>query len=163
MTQEVEQFFTTQQAFKTIYTCVEIRNDAASILFRLVKGNFGSKQFIVDGVLRDFTGSGFEVPEQEILAGDETEKGSLRFGRIGYQVATEIRKLDNVVSLSPLTIRVLQYLDIGGQPQSDYTVYSSDIKMTMRDVEITLTTENFEKQTRADKIVTTDKYPGVGL
>lgn len=163
MTQEAEQFFSSQQSGINLYTCIEIRNDAANILYRLVKDNFGEKSFIIDGQTQVFTGSGFEVPEQEILTGDDTEKGELTFSRIGYEVVTQVRKLDDLSELESLKIRVLQYIGEGGEPQADYTVYSGDISFNSRDVTITLTTENFEKQTRADKIATTDKIPGIGL
>ena len=163
MTQEAEQFFATQKAGVNEYTCVEIRNDEANILYRLVRGNFGTKSFIVDGVLQEFLGAGFEVPEQEILADDDTEKGDLSFSYVGYETVNEIRKLDSIIGFSSLKIRILQYFGESGHPQTDYTVYSGDISFDSRNGKIKLTSENFEKQTRADKIVTTDKYPGVGL
>lgn len=163
MTQEAEQFFSSQQSGVNVYTCVEIRNDLAGILYRLVKDNFGEKSFIIDGQTQTFIGSGFEVPEQEILTGDDTEKGELNFSRVGYDVATEVRKLDELNDFESLKIRVLQYIGVGGEPQADYTVYSGDISFDARNVTIKLTTENFEKQTRADKIATTDKIPGIGL
>ena len=162
MNDDLKQFYATQQYPGTLYTAVEISHPAINTI-RIVQEQFGDVTLNVDGVNRVFKGASFAVPEQAILASDETDKGNLAFNRIGYEVLTELRKTDDHIGFDPMTVRVLQYIEGTTTPVSDYTAEAEQPRLDARNVTIPLTTENFEKQSKADQIYTTEEYPGIGI
>lgn len=157
---DLQQFYTTQPRAGRLLTAVEIKHPAINTV-RLAKDQFQDQTLLVDGVNQTFKGASFAVPEQSILASDETEKGNLSFNRIGFEVLTELRKTDNYSGFESMVVRVFQYLDGISTPVSDYSVFAEEVNLDARNVTITLTTENFEKQSKADQIFTADEFPGI--
>lgn len=159
---DLQQFYQTQERNRALYTAVQISHPAITTI-RLAHDQFGDITLRVDGIDRTFNGATFVVPEQAILASDQTEKGALSFNRIGYDVLEELRKTDDYIGFDPISVRVLQYLENITDPVSDYTAFADEVSLDARNVTIPLTVENFEKQTKADQIYTTDEFPGTGI
>lgn len=158
---EYKEFFQGQPRDKAKWTCVEIKSPSIGA-FRLIRDYIGDKQLNdLDGILRTFSGAKVSVPEKAILASDDTEKGSISFDRIGYAALSEVRKLDNANSPENVTINVLTYFEGNLDPDTYYQVYSKDFTFTKRGFEIALTTENLNKQTKANQIITADEFEGL--
>jgi adenylate cyclase class IV len=158
---EYKEFFQGQPRDKARWTCVEIKSPSIGA-FRLIKDYIGDKDLNdLDGILRTFNGADVSVPEKAILASDDTEKGAIAFERIGYDALTEVRKLDNASSPEDVTVNVLTYFEGNLDPDTYYQVYAKDFTFTKRGFEIALTTENLNKQTKANQIITADEFEGL--
>lgn len=158
---EYKEFFQGQPSDKARWTCVEIKSPSIGA-FRLIKDYMGDKQLNdLGGVLQTFKGINVSVPEKAILASDDTEKGSISFERIGYDALTKIRPLDNANSPEDVAINVLTYFEGSLDPDTYYRVYAKEFTFTKRGFEIALTTENLNKQTKANQIITADEFEGL--
>ena len=160
MNDDLKQFFVTQDGEKIVYTAVIISN-AAFGEFRLVKNQIGNKTFNVDGDNKEFMGAMVEIPEESILSSDDIDKGVLSFDRIGYEVLTEVRKLDESPLLDATEVRVLRYIEGVEAPQNDYTVLVETFKFGIRSVSFELTTQNLNKSTKNNEIFDPQFFPGL--
>lgn len=140
------------------------RNEIARIAviinnsIRLVKGSPLGATLNVDGVPLQFQGSSFTVPEVSIIENNETDKGVLTFYRIGYDVRTIINMIGG---REPVPVRILVYLGSESAPQQDQTFAVSGVTLTSREARLNLTTENLEKQGKADRIFDPEQYPAL--
>jgi len=160
MSDELKQFFSTQDGEKTVYTAVIISNPAFGA-FRLVKNQIGNKTFNVDGLDQVFMGAFVQVPEESILSSDDIDKGTLSFDRVGYEVLKEVRKLDDNPTLDATEVRVLRYLEGVTAPQNDYSVLVETFKFGIRTVSFDLTTQNLNKSTKNNEIFDPQFFPGL--
>lgn len=154
MTTNVYRAFQQQRPRSDIeVVAVIINND-----IRLVKGYPLGRQLMVDGTMQQFTGSSFTVPEVSILESDETDKGALSFFRVGFEVRNKINEINGRTSVP---VRILVYIGSEANPQQDFTVFASSATLTAREARISLTTENLEKQGKADRIYDPNDYPAL--
>lgn len=160
MSDTLKQFFVTQDGEKIHYTAVIISHPAIGD-FRLVKNQIGNKTFNVDGVDQVFIGAMVDVPEESILSGDDNDKGQLTFSRIGYEVLSEVRKIDDWPTLEAAQVRVLSYLEGETAAQSDYSVLVENFNFTMREVSFDLTTQNLSKSTKNNEIFDPQEFIGL--
>lgn len=161
MSDRLRQLFTTQNSKVVIYTAVIIKSPTLGAI-NLVKGVMGDLTFNVDGVPTVFNGSMVEVPEQSILGSDDVDKGNIQFDRIGYDVVTKLRLLDDAPVFEAVTVRILQYSSEDlTTPENDYTVYAANFNVSERAVTIELTTQNLQKMTRADQIYDPSEFIGL--
>lgn len=139
------------------YMCVII--SAPSITpFRLVKGIAEGGTFTVDGVDYFFEGSGFEAPELSQLQNDDTEKGTLSFNRVGYNVRAIEKQIGG---LEKVTVRILTYLGNKTTTQSDFTYEAGSINYDESTVSIPLRATNYAKVAAAQQIYTAEEFPAL--
>lgn len=161
MTDRLKQLFTTQNSKVVIYTAVIIESPTLGAI-NLVKNVMGNLVFKVDGADTTFDGAMVEVPEQSILGSDDVDKGEIQFDRIGYDVVSKLRLLDDAPTFEAITVRIMQYSsEDTTAPQNDYTVYAANFNIGSRAVTIELTTQNLQKITRADQIYDPSEFIGL--
>lgn len=160
MSDQLKQFFITEEENRATYVCVIISHSAFGD-FYLVKDQIGDKVFNIDGIDRTFMGAMVKVPEESILASDDIDKGSVSFDRIGYEVLTEIKKLDNQFTLEPTVVRVLRFLEGITAPQNDYSAFVESFNFGVRNVSFNLTSQNLSKSTKNDEIFDPKFFPGL--
>ena len=161
MSDRLKKLFTTQNSKVVIYTAVIISSPTMGAV-NLIKDFLGDLTLNVDGVPTVFNGAMVEVPEQSILGSDDVDKGEIKFDRIGYEVVTKLRLLDNAPIFEPVNVRIMQYTsDDVTAPQNDYTVYAANFNVGARAVTIELTTQNLQKITRSDEIYNPSEFIGL--
>ncbi len=160
MDAELKKFYTVQDADRIIYNAFIISSPTIGE-FRFVIEQSKNISFYVDGELREFTGCEAAIPEQSILSSDDVDKGEVSFDRVGFQVVSEIRKLDDAPTFEAVTVRFLTYLEGEQDALYDYSAYMSNFSAGARQVKLSLTTENLEKQTKVNKIFDPSIYVGL--
>lgn len=161
MSDRLKELFAGQNRKVVIYTAVIISSPTLGDV-NLVKNVIGELVFTVDGTPTTFNGAMVEVPEQSILGSDDVDKGEIQFDRIGYEVVSKLRLLDDAPVLEPVTVRIMQYTSEDfTTPQNDYTVYAANFNVGARAVTIELTTQNLQKMTRADQIYDPSEFIGL--
>ena len=161
MSDRLKELFAGQNRKVVIYTAVIISSPTLGDV-NLVKNVIGELVFNVDGAPTTFDGAMVEVPEQSILGSDDVDKGEIQFDRIGYEVVSKLRLLDDAPVLEPVTVRIMQYTSEDfTAPQNDYTVYAANFNVGARAVTIELTTQNLQKMTRADQIYDPSEFIGL--
>lgn len=160
MNDRLKKLFTTQNSKVVIDTAVIISSPTMGDV-NLVKDLFGDFVFDVDGTPTTFSGAMVEVPEQSILGSDDVDKGQIQFDRVGYDVVTKLRLLDDAPTFEAVTVRILQYEQDVTAPHSDYTVYAANFNVGSRAVTIELTTQNLQKMTRSDEIYDPAEFIGL--
>jgi hypothetical protein len=157
---EIKEFFAKQESGRAVYTAVIIYHPAFGE-FRLVKDYIGDITFNVDGVNKVFMGAMVQVPEESILSSDDVDKGKLSFDRVGYDVMSEVRKIDDYPTLVAAEVRVLTYIEGVMAPQNDYSVFVENFNFSDRQVTLDLTTRNLSKSTKNDEIFDPDEFVGL--
>jgi len=161
MSDRLKKLFATQNDEVIIYTAVIISSQSMGSV-NLIKDFIGDIDINVDGTPTKFVGAMIEVPEQSILGSDDVDKGSIRFDRVGFEVVTKLRLLDNAPAFESVSVRILQYAsDDLTSPQNDYTVYAANFNVGSRAVTIELTTQNLQKITRSDEIYNPSEFIGL--
>lgn len=160
MNDELKQFYVTQDSERIVYNTFIISSPTIGE-FRFVIDQSDNLDFYVDGATKEFIGCAASIPEQSILSSDDVDKGEVSFNRIGFEVVSEIRKLDDAPTFEAVTVRFLTYLDGEQDALYDYSVYMSNFTAGARQVKIQLTTENLEKQTKVNKIFDPSIYVGL--
>lgn len=160
MNNELKEFYTTQNSDKIIYYAFIISSDSMGE-FRFVKNQTEDITFNVDSTPKIFSGISAELPEESMLSSDDTDKGEISFDRIGYDVITELRKLDNAPKFEAVNVRILQYIEGDLDPQSDYSVFMGNFSASEREVTLTLTTQNLNKQAKGNKTYEPNIYVGL--
>jgi len=160
MNDELKQFYVTQDAERIVYNAFIISSPTIGE-FRFVTDQSDDLDLFVDGETKTFTGCIASIPEQSILSSDDVDKGEVSFDRVGFEVVSEIRKLDYAPTFEAVTVRFLTYLEGQQDALYDYSAYMSNFTAGVRQVKIELTTENLEKQTKVNKIFDPAIYVGL--
>lgn len=114
---------------------------------------------LVDSIAQTFLGTAMQIPEEIKLDTDETDKGTITFGRIGADVRAFVDAIG--ISQTPITARVLTWLGEASNPVNDITLNVGSIAMTESEVQIKLTLGNDNFIGRADEVYTADEYVGL--
>jgi len=160
MNDELKQFYVTQDSEKIVYNAFIISSPTIGE-FRFVIDQSDNLDFYVDSEIKEFTGCAASIPEQSILSSDDVDKGEVSFDRVGFEVVSKIRKLDNSPTFESVTVRFLTYLEGERDALYDYSAYMSNFTAGARQVKLSLTTENLEKQTKVNKIFDPSIYIGL--
>jgi|GEM_PF-5947681 len=160
MNDELKQFYTTQDAERIVYNAFTISSPTIGE-FRFVIEQSDNLDFYVDGATKEFIGCSASIPEQSILSSDDVDKGEVSFDRVGFEVVSEIRKLDYAPTFEAVTVRFLTYLEGEQDAVYDYSAYMSSFSAGARQVKLSLTSENLEKQTKVNKIFDPSIYIGL--
>lgn len=160
MNDELKQFYVTQDSGRIVYNAFIISSPTIGE-FRFVIDQSDNLDFYVDGATKEFTGCVASMPEQSILSSDDVDKGEVAFDRVGFEVVSEMRKLDDAPTFEAVTVRFLTYLEGEQDALYDYSTYISNFTAGARQVKLALTTENLEKQTKVNKIYDPSIYVGL--
>ena len=160
MNDELKQFYTVQDAESIVYNTFIISSPTMGE-FRFVIDQSENLSFYVDGQTKEFIGCAASIPEQSILSSDDVDKGEVAFDRVGFEVVSEMRKLDDAPTFEAVTVRFLTYLEGEQDALYDYSAYMSNFTAGARQVKLSLTTENLQKQTKVNKIFDPSIYVGL--
>lgn len=160
MNDELKQFYVTQDSERIVYNAFIISSPTIGE-FRFVIDQSDNLDFYVDSATKEFTGCVASIPEQSILSSDDVDKGEVAFDRVGFEVVSEMRKLDDAPTFEAVTVRFLTYLEGEQDALYDYSAYMSNFTAGARQVKLALTTENLEKQTKVNKIYDPSIYVGL--
>lgn len=150
---EQRQYFNKRPANVIYYEAVEFYHPDFGYI-RLVGNQYKDKAFSVDSVSQTFQAVSMQVPTVTNQSTDDTQAGTIVFGRIGVDVRKKLEMITPSGAINyPISARLLQYRsDDLTTPVYDRTVYvdTDGILINQESVNIKLAVSNPAKRTRKD-------------
>ena len=158
MEDSLKGFYYQQDGTQVRYLCVEFYHPSFGYI-RLAQDQIDPISRNIDGVLYEFTASSCKIPEDLLFNSDDTDKGTISFNYIGYEIR---KKLLAIVDMTPIQARVLQYIgETNLNPIYDKKLSVGDISLNENTCSISLTQGNAQKQVKVDRRFTADKFVGL--
>lgn len=150
---EQKQYFIKRPANVLYYEAVQFYHPDFGYI-RLVGNQYKDKAFTIDSSSESFQAVSMEVPTVTNQSTDNTQAGTIIFGRIGVDVRNKLKMITPSGSVNyPIEARLLQFRsdDLTG-PVYDRTVYvdNDGIVINQDTVNIKLAVKNPAKATRKD-------------